>query len=66
MDVIKKKYNLIKMGVNIYYLELTSILLNIFQQQKLIKKGHTDREHIFEEKKTKSITKKTWLKIYQN
>ena len=34
----KEKYKLTKMGVNTYYLELMFILLNIFQQQKLMKK----------------------------
>ena len=33
----RKKYKLMKMGVNIYYLELMSILLNISQLQKLMK-----------------------------
>ena len=33
----RKKYKLMKMGVNIYYLELISILLNISQLQKLMK-----------------------------
>ena len=36
--ITKKKYKLTKMGVNIYYLELIIILLNIFQPQKLMKK----------------------------
>ena len=35
----EKKYKLIKMGVNIYYLELMFILINFYQQQKLMKKG---------------------------
>ena len=34
----RKKYKLMKMGVNIYYLELIFILLNIPQPQKLMKK----------------------------
>ena len=34
----EKKYKLIKMGVNIYYLELIFILVSVFQQQKLMKK----------------------------
>ena len=34
----KKKYKLMKMEVNTYYLELIFILLNILQQQKLMKK----------------------------
>ena len=38
MNIIKKKYKLIKIVVNIYYLELVFILVNIFQQQKLMKK----------------------------
>ena len=33
----KKKYKLMKTGVNIYYLELMFILLNISQTQKLMK-----------------------------
>ena len=38
MNIIKKKYKQIKIVVNIYYLELVFILVNIFQQQKLMKK----------------------------
>ena len=34
----EKKYKLIKMGVNIYYLELMFISINFYQQQKLMKK----------------------------
>ena len=34
----EKKYKLIKMGVNIYYLELIFTLVNVLQQQKLMKK----------------------------
>ena len=34
----EKKYELIKMGVNIYYLELIFISINFYQQQKLMKK----------------------------
>ena len=37
MSIIEKKYKLIKMAANTYYLELMFILLNIFQPQKLIK-----------------------------
>ena len=35
----KKKYKLIKMIENTYYFELMFILLNIFQQKKLMKKA---------------------------
>ena len=34
----EKKYKLIKMDVNIYYFDLMFILINFYQQQKLIKK----------------------------
>ena len=34
----RKKYKLMKKSVNTYYLELIFILLNIFSQQKLMKK----------------------------
>ena len=34
----EKKYKLIKMGVNIYYLELMFILINFYQQQEFMKK----------------------------
>ena len=37
-EVKSKIGNMIKMGVNIYYLELIFILVNIFQQLKLMKK----------------------------
>ena len=41
------------MGVNVYYLELIFILLNIFQLQKLMNKKHVGRDLIFEEKDKK-------------
>ena len=34
MNTMKKKYKLITMGVNMYYLELTFTLVNIIQQMK--------------------------------
>ena len=48
------------MVVNTYYLELMSILLNIFQPQKLMNKT-TKAENLF----LKKITKKTKNKRYQ-
>ena len=48
------------------YLELMSILLNIFQMQKLMNKNHEGRELIFEGKKDKRHEKKTQLQICQN
>ena len=45
------------MGINICYLELIFILLNFYQQQKLILKGHTDRDLSFEEKRQKALEK---------
>ena len=38
INIMKKKYKLIKMGVNIYYIELMFILINFYQKQKLMKK----------------------------
>ena len=38
MSITEKKYKPMKMEVNTYYLELIFILLNILQQQKLMKK----------------------------
>ena len=51
------------MGVNIYYLELMFILINFYQQQKLMKKGHTDRDLIFEEKRQEALEKKFGCKF---
>ena len=56
----EKKYKLIKMGVNIYYLELIFILVSVFQQQKLMKKDILT-ETLFLKKKDKKHQKKTWL-----
>ena len=53
----EKKYKLIKMGVNIYYLELIFILVNVFQQQKLMKKDILT-ETLFLKKKDKKHQKK--------
>ena len=57
MSIITKKYELIKMGVHTYYLELMFILLNIFQQQKLMKKVILT-ETLFLKKKDRSHQKK--------
>ena len=53
----EKKYKLIKMGVNIYYLELIFILVSVFQQQKLMKKDILI-ETLFLKKKGKKHQKK--------
>ena len=53
----EKKYKLIKMGVNIYYLELIFILVSVFQQQKLMKKDILI-ETLFLRKKDKKHQKK--------
>ena len=53
----EKKYKLIKMGVNIYYLELIFILVSVFQQQKLMKKDILT-ETLFLRKKDKKHQKK--------
>ena len=45
------------MSANTYYLELMSILLNIFWLQKLMKKNHEGREPIFEKKKQEVLEK---------
>ena len=52
-----KKYNLMKMDVNRYYLELMFILLNILQLQKLMKKG-IRAEILFLRRKAKNHQKK--------
>ena len=53
----EKKYKLIKMGVNIYYLELMLISINFYQQQKLMKKVILT-EILFLRKKDKKHQKK--------
>ena len=53
----RKKYKLMKMGINIYYLELMLILLNISQPQKLMKKSLLT-ETLFLRKKYKKHQKK--------
>ena len=52
----EKKYKLIKMGVNTYYLELIFILWN-FISTRIDEKGHTDRDVIFEEKRPEALEK---------
>ena len=52
------------MGVNLYYLELIFILVNVFQQQKMMKKNkHTGRDIIFEEKRQKALERKLGCKF---
>ena len=58
----EKKYKLIKMGVNIYYLELMFILINFYQQQKLMKKDILT-EILFLKKKDKKHQKKLGCKF---
>ena len=53
----EKKYKLIKMGVNIYYLELMFISINFYQQQKLMEKDILT-EFLFLKKKEKKYQKK--------
>ena len=55
----EKKYKLIKMGVDIYYLELIFILISVFQQQKLMKKDILI-ETLFLKKKGKKHQEKNW------
>ena len=56
----EKKYKLIKMGVNIYYLELMFISINFYQQQKLMKKDILT-EILFLKKKDKKHQKKNLI-----
>ena len=56
----EKKYKLIKMGVNIFYLELMCILINFYQHQILMEKVILT-EILFLRKKDKKHQKKTWL-----
>ena len=60
MRITKKKYKLTKMGVNTYYLELMFISLNIFQQQKLMKKVIMT-ETLFLKKKDNRHQKKNFI-----
>ena len=55
-----KKYKLMKMGVNICYLELMLILLNISQPQKLMKKVILT-ETLFLRRKDKKHQKKNFI-----
>ena len=57
MSITKKKYKLIKMEANAYYLELMFILLNIFQPQKLMRKNML-KEILFLRRKDKNHQKK--------
>ena len=57
MNIMKKIYKLIKMGVNKYYLELMFILINFYQQQKFMKKDIL-AEILFLRKKDKKHQKK--------
>ena len=60
----EKKYKLIKMGVNIYYLELMFILINFYQQQKLMKKDILT-EILFLKKKDKKHQQKLVINLLQ-
>ena len=53
----KKKYKFIKLGVNIFYLELMFIFINFYQQYKLMKKDILT-EILFLRKKDKKHQKK--------
>ena len=56
----RKKYKLMKKSVNTYYLELIFILLNIFSQQKLMKKVIL-KETLFLKKKDKKCQRKNLI-----
>ena len=58
VSITEKKYKLMKMIVSTYYLELISILLNIFLAIEVDEKDHTERDLIFEEKRQKVLEKK--------
>ena len=53
----EKKYKLIKMGVNIFYLELMFILINFYQQQKLMKKDILTEILFLRKKRQKALEK---------
>ena len=57
MNIMKKIFKLIKMGVNKYYLESMFILINFYQQQKFMKKDILT-EILFLRKKDKKHQKK--------
>ena len=61
----KKKFKLMKMGVNIYYLELMFILLNISQPQKLMKKVILTETLFFSRKEKKHKKKNLVVKILE-
>ena len=48
INIMKKKHKLIKMGVNIYYLQLMFFLNKFLLAVEIDEKGHTDRDLIFE------------------
>ena len=58
VSITEKKYKLMKMIASTYYLELISILLNIFLAIEVDEKDHTDRDLISEEKRQKVLEKK--------
>ena len=57
MSITEKNYKLMKMGINIYYLELMFILSNISQPKKLMKKVMLT-ETLFLSRKEKKHQKK--------
>ena len=59
----EKKYKLIKMGVNIYYLELIFILVSVFQQQKLMKKDILTETLFLRKKDKKTLERKLGCKF---
>ena len=65
MSITKKKYKLTKIGANTYFLELMFVLLNIFQQQKLMNKKHVDRDLIFEEKREEAMEKNLTVSLLE-
>ena len=65
MSIIKKKYKLTTMIENTYYLEFMFILLNIFQQQKLMKKVILTEALFFREKKEKALEKKLTVNLLE-
>ena len=61
MNIMKKKIQADENGCKYILFRIDIYFSECFLAVEIEEKGHTEREIIFVEKKTKSIRKKTWL-----
>ena len=63
MGITEKKYKLMKMGINLYYVKLMFFFTKYLLALEINEKGHTDKGFIFEEKRQEALEKNLGCKF---